>query len=380
MNKILINASNLHHGGGVQVASSFIFDLISDLSLMDGFDVYFYVSNAVHSNLVSMSADTSLLNNYFIFDVYGLGALKASVTKKFLNFDLVFTIFGPLYISSKIPNHIVGFAQPWILYPDNEISQRQSLYAKISTRLKFKIQWYFFCFSATELIVELDHVKNRLVSYRKYLKSKIHVVNNSVSDIYYSQAKWGDLSRDFVFNLPVVKIGYISRNYPHKNLGILLEVAKELAKFDGLKFKFYVTLTDAEWATCSEEYRAHIENVGSLTVAQCPTFYQAMDGVIFTSLLECFSATPLEALFMRRPLFASNRGFVLDCCGDHATYFEPLDPKDIAIKIFEWYFLKDADTKNQQIEKAYHHVCSLPNSKNRALNYMNLIKKSLRVL
>src|SRR5690606_28113881 len=118
----------------------------------------------------------------------------------------------------------------------------------------------------------------------------------------------------------VIRLGYLSRAYMHKNLQIILPVAKALDDMTNTRFEFFVTLNESEWNGFSKEYRDVVKNIGPLSVAQCPSFYNLMDGVVFFSLLECFSATPLEALVMRKPLFASNKDFVRDVCADHATY------------------------------------------------------------
>ena len=49
MTKTCINATNLHHGGGVQVASSFILDLLD--SGVEECDYDLYVSDIVCQNL-----------------------------------------------------------------------------------------------------------------------------------------------------------------------------------------------------------------------------------------------------------------------------------------------------------------------------------------
>lgn len=54
MKRVLINASNLHTGGGVQVATSFIAELAEILDRLPGCEVSLYVSNAVDSNLRSL--------------------------------------------------------------------------------------------------------------------------------------------------------------------------------------------------------------------------------------------------------------------------------------------------------------------------------------
>ena len=377
MKKILINASNLHNGGGVQVATSFLLEL-SELDFDLGCEIFLYVSSIVDENLKSTGFKSSKFKNYRILNIFGIRALDPRIAKNFSGFDLTFTIFGPLYLPKKIPNHIIGFAQLWILEPKNEISEKLRIFKRVSLQLKYLIQWVFFKISCARLIVEIDHVKRKLVDFKKFPEDRVDVVFNCVSPIYREEAKWLKIDslklRDFS---GVIRLGYVSRAYPHKNLEVLFDVAKNLKKITKLNFEFFVTLNEDEWAKFSPDFRSEIKNIGPLNVAQCPTFYQSMDGVVFTSLLECFSATPLEAMIMRRPLFASDRDFVRDCCADHAIYINPLDPVDIATKINEWFSVESKDSQVRCIEQAYKHVASLPNSRDRAINYVDIIKKQL---
>ena len=58
-----------------------------------------------------------------------------------------------------------------------------------------------------------------------------------------------------------------------------------------------------------------------MSLAQCPSYFKELDGIILPSLLECFSATPLEALIMGKPIFLSDRQFNKDVVGDFYFYF-----------------------------------------------------------
>lgn len=377
MRKVLINASNLHVGGGVQVAASFLNEICETATFLENFELTIYVSSTVCLNIEAKNRGILEAYNFEVFDVYGLEALKPSIEKKFQGFDLVFSIFGPIYLPRKVPNHIVGFAQYWILYPDNEISRQQSFFLRVKTKIKYEAYWFFFKFSAARLVVELPHVKNRLISFKNYPSEKIDVVENCFSALYLQKSTWHPLARIIPQDKKIIKIGYISRAYPHKNIAILLEVARVLSKLSQINFEFYVTLSESEWASFTPDFRAIIKNVGPLTVAQCPSFYQEMNGVIFTSLLECFSATPLEAMVMKKPLFASDREFVRDCCADNAIYVDPMDAKNIAEKIHGWFSSEDEAYKIRHIEKAYQHVLNLPNSRDRALAYINIINQQL---
>lgn len=376
MKSVLVNAANLHVGGGVQVAASFISELAGLKDKFKNINLFIYASSEVDANLVASGFDRCSFDNYVVLDIYGLGALKSSVGKKFVGFDVVFTIFGPLYLSRSVPKHVVGFAQSWIIYPNNESLDDLSVVARISLKFKFLIQWLFFRL-ADRLVVELPHVKNGLVEVKSYPADRIDVVPNCVSAIYFSENLWAPLKQLPRLDGDVVKIGLVSRDYPHKNIKFLLDVSRELKSFGKNKYQFFVTLTQEEWGAHCEEFKDSLINVGPLSVVECPTFYRAMDGVIFPSLLESFSATPLEAMVMKRPLFASDRGFVRDCCGDNAIYFDPLSASQAAKMISEWYSGLSESERDERISRAHAHVVNLPGSRHRALAYLDIVKKEL---
>src|SRR5690606_1179077 len=216
---------------------------------------------------------------------------------------------------------------PWIIYPNNECYARIPLRRRLAMRLKFRLQALFFK-RADELIVESEHVREGLIRELGFPAERIHVVHNCLSSIYRDEAAWQPVT------LPPadcdLRLGFVGRNYLHKNTEIFPAIVRSLAADHGLHARFYVTFSEAEWRACSPEFRRACINVGPLSVAQCPSFYRQMDAVVFPSLLECFSATPLEAMAMEKPLFASDRPFNRDICGTHAHYFDPMMPDTAA--------------------------------------------------
>lgn len=376
MKRVLINASNLHSGGGVQVASSFIMELSGMTDRLRCCEVFVYASSAVNCNLMVSGFVGSGFAGYEIFDVHGRKSCNRKTRARFTGFDLVFTIFGPLYLLCDVPNHIVGFAQAWIVYPNNEAKRLISRKEALFLQLKFLIQWWFFRRSA-RLVVELPHVKNSLVKRKAFPSTRIDVVSNCVSAIYFDRSRWAPVATLGDVREDSIKIGYVTRDYPHKNLGILVGVAKALQRLSRKRYQFYVTLNESEWAERTEDFRAVVVNVGPISVAQCPSFYQAMDAVFFPSLLECFSVMPLEAMVMRRPLFASDRGFVRDCCGCHAVYFDPLDADAAARGIDRWFSYTGDGVRSTRLERAYQHVIGLPQSRERAIAYIEILEKQL---
>lgn len=301
-------------------------------------------------------------------DVRGLDPWNSAARRRMDSFDSVFTIFGPLYRWSPPFRSIVGFAQPWIIYPRNECYGQLPFLQRLKTRLKFWIQAQFFK-RADLLVVELDHVKEGLIRELGIEPERIRVVRNCLSSLYLDEASWQPVS------IPPaecdLRLGFLGRNHLHKNTAIFPEIANALQTRHGLRARFYVTFTDEEWRACSPEFRDVCINVGPLMVAQCPSFYRALDGMVFPSLLECFSATPLEAMAMEVPLFASDRPFNVDVCANHAHYFDPLAPETAAERIAA--VLGGNGPDPYALRAARDHAISFSSPAERAESYLALL-------
>lgn len=366
--KILINAANLHSGGGVQVASSFINELpFLSNNIIKSFDVI--VSTEVDKNINQTTK--SFFKNYNVYNIFGLKNYKNNLGL-FDNYDLVFTVFGPCYYNIKGLS-LVGFAQAWIIYPNNECYKFLSFSDKFKFRIKYFLQKIFFKRSDF-FIVELEHVKNRLIELDIFKKDNIHVVYNTVSNLYFSPEQWNEIK---IEPSEKIKIGLISRDYFHKNTNLLPKVKEVLKNRYRKDVDFYVTFNEEEWANKSPYFQNNIINVGPLKVNECPSFYEKMDAIIFPSLLECFSATPLETMIMEKPLFASDRGFIRDVCLEFAFYFEPTDPDSAAAVINNFIENKENNDLDIKLTAAKKHAENFSTARQRAIKYTQIIENCL---
>lgn len=367
--KIAINACGLHSGGCIQVAASFLDELCSlEVRYLE---FHIYASSEIDKNLRKINSKIVLHENYKVFNTHGLTAFFSGLNEELADFPLVFTIFGPNYLRRQPGIQIVGFAQPWII--DKSAYHILSLKDKIKLCIKFFIQSLFFR-RADKLVVELEHVKTSLVKSGIAKEADIEVAHNCISSLYLDPSVWEPLANSI--EKRNYTVGYVGRDYAHKNTKILPTVKKILKRKHGLDVDFYVTLNDGEWAAKPDDFRENISNVGALSVAQCPSFYEAVDAVIFPSLLECFSATPLEAMAMNKPLFASDRGFVRDVCGDLAFYFDPLNPESAADVIAE--YITNRNGKDEaRLAAAREHVLNFSSARGRAERYLEIIRKAL---
>jgi len=365
--QVLLNASNLHTGGGVQVAASVLAELLT--KDVRPAELTIWASTEVHRSLRAYGIDTDSLPRYEVINSHGLKLLWSPLAKRIRHFDGVFTLFGPLYVLPAPHVSLVGFAQPWILYPDNECYADMPTLARVKTQLKFWVQAQFFK-QATALFVELDHVARGLIKRGLASPRSIHVVRNCLSGIYANRSLWKNVAIPGSAQAHL-KLGFVGRNYPHKNTRIFPEVVEHLQRDHGVDARFYVTFNEQEWAACSEAFRACAVNVGALSVAQCPMFYRAMDAVVFPSLLECFSATPLEAMAMEKPLFASDRPFNRDICGKHAHYFDPTAPASAATAIA--HYVRWTGDKQASLRAARDHAITFSDPASRAKQYIECL-------
>lgn len=369
--RLLINASNLRVGGVVQVGISAI-DEISRLR-PEGMEISVLACEGVDRNLSQIGCDTGVFARYRVRSVPGLSPFDPVLDEEIARADAVFTIFGPLYARRRPKVSVMGFAQPWIIYPKNDIYRGLSPIAKAKSRLKYGVQAAILRRNADHAIVEAGHVKEGLVARGLFSEGQVSVVSNCVSDIFRQPELWRPVA------LPVTlrerkgwRIGFLGRDYPHKNLSILPDVARVLRERHGIVADFLVTLTEAEWQARSPEFRSAVTNVGPLDLAQCPSFYAGLDAAIFPSLLECFSVMPLEAMAMGLRVFASDRPFVRDICGPFARYFDPHAPEAAAACIAEGLATPPSEEEREMI-RAQGFAGMSP--RERAESYLEIIRR-----
>jgi len=367
MNKICINTSNLRGGGGVQVATSFLYKLSKSKEYSRTIDVV--VSSVVSNELSKLNVQ---VNNFGSYKVFNCFAFKCAF-KKWPNYDVIFTIFGPFYSFFYRGRSVVGFAQAWIISDLKDLKKSYSFLLFYKLRLKFFIQRVVFALNSDEFIVEAKFVKDALYKDALYKSKTTHIVSNSISQIFHETSNWEPVK--FPKKSSLV-LGYLGKNYAHKNTKLFPEIILFLRDKFGIHLDIFVTFSDEEWDSCSSIFRQHVTNIGPITIKQCPNFYMSVDGVISLSLLECFSVLPLEAIFMRRPLFLSDRRFHKDIALNYATYVDPLSVEDISNKIFNYYFSQEINKNLIDKDRGHDYINSLPSASDRFSNYIKILKDS----
>ncbi|MEZ9296890.1 glycosyltransferase [Vibrio splendidus] len=363
--KILINASNLHVGGGVQVAASFITELYE----LNRFDLSIVCSSKVQKN-VAESIDCTKFNRFDICDVHATFRLSREQKDLFESYDVCFTVFGPFYQAINVKTHICGFAQAWIAYPNNVAYDMLPFKEKWKNKIKFKIQSMFFK-NYDHLIVEQQHVKKALLTLG-YNEKNISVVNNCISKVFEDGNQWEPINVNENKLISDVVIGFIGRAYSHKNVNILKDVNSILISKYNFMCDFVFTFTKDEMHSLGFDEISNFSTVGEININQCPRFYTSIDALIFPSLLECFSVSPIEALKMKTTILASNYSFVEEVCKESAFYFDPLDSYSIAETIYNCF--QNEEVRLEKISKGYELVNELPSARDRAVSNLKIIE------
>lgn len=362
-------AGNLS-GGGLQVATSYINDLLEN---PENSNVIF-TSLIIHNNIFkNLSLDKQKkANDYFELKIINNRNNLLNIKQQlFLNkFKIVFCIFGPLYSIPFLKKFtlVSGFARPDMIF--KEIYQYKGLIEKLKilfSKVIFKLNTDFY-------IVETDLVKERLRNFFNLRNKVIYVVHNSIStQIRDKQINMKIIPLD---NKKELNIGFLGKHYKHKRIDILIKSLEHLSKNYNLNVKFLVTLQEKEFLNFLKKIKNKfkVKNLGYLKHEEIHKFYEAVDVCITCSELECFSAFPLESMFFYKPIICSDYSFHSEIYKNYAYYFKGGNYLSLCEKIIE---LKVMDSKKLEtkLTAAHDFVISLPSAYERTSQYNKIISK-----
>lgn len=354
------------------MASSFIYACVRDRHSVCSSTVLI-VSSECHHNLIDCDVDLSIFRAVYIFDSRPKTLFQLSLLIFRISPDVIFSIFGPTYYFCPLKSIVIaGLANPHILFPRNKYHLTLPLFQKLSESLLFFLRSVSL-YRVNHFICETREACESL-SRRSFcfVANKISTVPSGFNPIFLDERFWKPIHSS-MFKPDRLRLGIISCNYKHKNLRILPLVLRILRSTYDMDVDIYVTLSDAEFSSLGKYGGASLVNTGPLSLSQCPTFYAAMDAIIFPSLLESFSAVTLESLIAKRPLFISNLPNVNSPCASHCLEFEPLDPFDIAQTIFTFFSLP-LSQRQAHVDMAFSYALSLSDSnRQRATSYFSII-------
>lgn len=363
--RVLIDASNLHVGGGVQVAASFIDELrVLRVRRVTPWlvDVDVTVSSQVWESLDEQT------RREFPMTVRDSRPYRlANWRPRRTSHDVSFSVFGPEWGLSRAARRVVGYADVRSLYsshPAEGLSRGRRTWwvaRGVASRMMMR--------RVDVIVVETQALADRLVVRRVLPRGRVEVVSNSFNRVFGCPDQWQPVATPTP-EPDTITLAYVARGYPHKNLGFLPALA-DAAAARGVSIRFLLTLSESEWAASSPELRACATNLGTIPIQAVPSVYAAADAALFPSLLEGFSVTPLEAMKLGKVVFASRLDFVSSVCGDAPAYIDPEDPVEAAETVVR--VLGDPAETTLHIKRGHHVVDGLPTAADRAERYVEII-------
>lgn len=362
--RVLINASNLKQGGGIQVADSICrylslykyhcFDIILS-SAFQGLKEF--LDKADNITVTVYDFRNSFSSVVFQRDAF----LDRFVAQR--KIDVVLTVFGPARWKPSVP-HLCGFARGQILPMETpyffHISLKDRLRNAIVKRSFNKCADYYW--TENPSVSELLSIV--------FPKKQIYTVSNNYNQVFDEKDRW------VYYTLPPfngVTLLTVTNSYPHKNLSISIQIAYLLKKHHpDFSFRFVFTIDESDFPIIGDEIKSCFLFIGRVDISMCPSLYQQADIMFQPSLIECFTATYPEAMRMGVPIITTDLAFAHGLCNDAALYYSPLSADDASKQIYR--LTKDNVLRGELIEAGRRQLASFMKPEQRVERLVQIIE------
>lgn len=369
---ILINASELKQGGGIQVADSICRAL------------YRYPQHRFHVVLSSFFKEQEFNNNrdnifFYRYDLnkYDL-LLLLTGRNKFLDaivktnrINIVLNVFGPSLWKPRCTT-VTGFARAHLVMPESPYYFSFSKLQLYRERIYNALLYYFFKRSTDVFFTENEMISNRV---ERLFGKKTVTITNFYNQVFDSPELWIEHKLPDYSGITLLTI---SSYYPHKNLTIAFDILRYIkSKGDSINIRFVYTVTEEEFPPIPEEFKSNFLLIGKVNIKECPSLYRQCDIAFQPTLLECFTATYPEAMRMRKPIVTVDLDFARGICGDAASYYSPIDGKAAAESILK--VARDPFYSNLLVEKGCQRLKVFDDYNQRVNKIINLMEDSINV-
>ncbi len=325
--RILLNALNSKTGGGKSILTNYL-TLLSEDS--PEFDYLILTPDA--------SQYIKYENKYVsIIDIHPLFKLNVATPFlylfvyprliKRLKIDTILNL-GDIVIPTVVPQ-LYLFDWPYAVYPESVVWQRMDRKSLLTRRIKLVLFRRYLKY-ATIIAAQTGTMKQKL--HDIYKAKNVVIVPNAVSLDHFKENK----THNWNLDKNKFKFLYLTHYYPHKNIEILIDVAREIKSLK-LPYQIILTIEQEQHKNCNsilktienEDLHPALLNLGSISMKLVPTLYEQVNALLMPTLLESFSGTYVEAMYHEKPILTSNLDFAIDVCGEAAYYFDPFSTKSI---------------------------------------------------
>lgn len=289
--------------------------------------------------------------------------------------DVLFAM-GSIAYPTRTPQ-VVLYHWPYAAHPEREVWERMGLRDALNRRFR---RWLFArrARHATRFAAQTETARGRLERF--FGLHNVEVVPNAVSMPADRTDAPAAVLPEGARAPGRRALLCLSRYYPHKNLEILLPLARRIRE-TGAPFVVWLSVSRDEDpaaarlldAIAREGLGDVLINLGTVPMDQVPALYEASSGLLLPTLLESFSGTYVESMYFGRPVFTSDRDFARDVCGNVAWYFDPHDAGDI-LAILEQAFADPAE-REARVEAGRRRCKGFPGWPEVAARYVRLFEQ-----
>ena len=360
---ILINASNLKQGGGIQVTQS----LCGQLSHFRQHTFIVVLSSSFDDSLMEFDNNTKVIRydilNSFYTLVLGRDAFLDSLVKN-EEVDVVLSVFGPSRWRPRVP-HLCGFARAQLVLKDSPYYLRRTFKEK----LVYPLWTWGFKRSSKVFYTENEYISKMLPELLGE-SIKTYTVTNYYNQVFDHPEQWSR-SRTLP-KFDGVTCLSVSNHYAHKNFEILKDVVSFLRReYPSFNVRFVLTFSEKEMPI-PDELRNVFLFIGKVGVEECPYLYEQADIMFMPTLMECFTATYPEAMRMGVPIVTTDLEFACGLCGDAACYYSAVDAKACAEAIYK--VATDEAYRSRLIERGKEQLKKYDNYEERATKLVEILE------
>ena len=188
--------------------------------------------------------------------------------------------------------------------------------------------------NSVQIIVPSNYTKQQILQKYSTNSSKIHITAEAPDNIYYQKEQ---PLPDNLKKLTQKKLlVYIGNTYPHKNLPRLIKAIAILNNPDihlAIISSRNLFQADLKKQIAQTKLQSQIHFLEFIPDSQVRDLYRNSHAFITPSLIEGFGLPGLEAMAAGTLILSSNTTCLPEIYGEIPTFFDPLNPSDIAQKI-----------------------------------------------
>lgn len=368
---ILINASNLKAGGGLQVADSVCKELYRFPQ---------HVFTVVLSSFLCSTRDAiERYPNVIVFEYNVQNNIQTLLfgRDKFLDklvdertIDAVLTVFGPSRWNPKI-KHISGFAISQLLIPESPYFALLGLKDRIKFGIYNLLLKFEFWRSGRNFYTENPFISERL--RKLYPNVSVFTVTNYYNQVFDHPEQWKERR---LASFDGTTLLTIATPYIHKNVTISAETARLLKKqHPEFRFRFVFSFNREDFKADISGIEECFEFIGKVHISECPSLYKQCDLVFTPTLIECFTAAYAEAMRMERPTVTTDLEFARGLCGDAAEYYSATNTQACADAIY--HVATDKALYERLVRKGKVQLKSFDNYKQRADKLIDIVTNKI---